>query len=287
MRMGRPRVRGSAQCGLPRPRPATNAPMDFARDGDLATYFPVESQSVEDDKRALIGALLLARRVAGRYRYLEVGSFLGGSLAPFLMDPCCLGVLSVDERNRAQPDERGMRFDYAGISAATMIDGLHATGVDTTKLVTFDGAIDALPTDGTRYDLAFVDAEHTDEACFRDALWTRSRLASDAALLFHDTRLVFKALRLLAVHFVHAGTPFRIHKTAGSDVTAFLFGAFMRDDAATYLGPADDFDGFCSWAERYRIETQVRNRVRIEGVPDDVLRKAKLTVVDPPVVKAY
>lgn len=262
-------------------------PMDFPIDGDLAAWFPVESQTTEGDRRALIGALLLARRVAGRYRYLEVGSFLGGSLAPFLLDPQCEAILSVDERQRAQPDERGLRFDYAGISAQQMIDGLRAKGLDTAKLATFDGPIDALPDDGTRYHLAFVDAEHTDEACFRDAVWTFPRLAPDAVLLFHDSRLVSKALRLFALHLRQAGVPLRVHKKADSDTTAFLFGACRDADVAACLGPHEDFDRFCAWAERYRLEAQLRNRVRIDGLPDDALRTAQLTIADPATVRAY
>jgi hypothetical protein len=261
--------------------------MEFSTNGDLAAYFPVESQTVEADKRVLIGALLLAHHVAGRYRYLEIGSFLGGRLTPFLLDPQCSAILSVDDRHRAQPDERGLRFDYAGISAQTMIDRLRAAGLDTSKLATFDGSIDACPSDSSRYEVAFVDAEHTDEACFRDALWTLPRLAPDAIMLFHDSRLVFKALRLLAVHLRHAGRAFRIHKRADSDISAFLFGAFDGAHADACLGPSQDFDEFCRWGERYRLETQVRNRVRVEGLPDDALRNAKLTVVDPPTVKAY
>lgn len=261
--------------------------MDFAVDGDLDAYFPIESQTLAGDKRVLIGALLLARRVAGRYGYLEIGSFLGGSLVPFLRDPQCHSVLSVDERHRAQPDERGLAFDYGGISAATMIERLHAAGIATSKLATFDGAIDACPDDGSRFDVAFVDAEHTDEACFRDALWTLPRLRADAVLLFHDSRLVFKALRMLALYLRRAGTPFALRKVAGSDMTAFLFGAYVREDVDAFLGAAEDADAFFRWAERYRIESQVRNRVRIAGMADEHLRAATITVVDPPTVKAY
>src|SRR5688572_21630354 len=117
----------------------------MAGEHDLDAIFPIKSQTSVSDKIFLLGAQRLVREHVSPYAYLEIGSFLGGSLAPFLSDPLCSQVLSVDDRERQQPDSRGAKFDYAGVTAHTMIDKLHEHGFETAKLETFDGSVDALP----------------------------------------------------------------------------------------------------------------------------------------------
>src|ERR1700690_4369966 len=90
----------------------------------LADEFPIESQTSATDKLALLQVRNILRKTLATYDYLEIGSFLGGSLTPFLKDPQCRRILSVDERNRQQPDERGVKYDYSGITHQTMIDNL-------------------------------------------------------------------------------------------------------------------------------------------------------------------
>src|SRR5471030_2994448 len=112
---------------------------------DIALAFPIESQSSDRDKEFLLAAKRLIADVAPGYDYLEIGSFLGGSLAPFLDDPACRSILSIDERGRMLSDERGALFDYAGVSTQSMLDRLHQAGLATAKLSTHDGPIDTLP----------------------------------------------------------------------------------------------------------------------------------------------
>ena len=51
---------------------------------EIARHFPIESQSSDRDKAFLLSAKRLMGDVAPGYDYLEIGSFLGGSLAPGL-----------------------------------------------------------------------------------------------------------------------------------------------------------------------------------------------------------
>ena len=83
---------------------------------DLEYFFPVVSQTSSSDKLFLLGTMRLVRNT-GAYNYVEIGSFRGGSLSPFLMDPACKNILSIDDRGRVQPDERGLNFDYTGITS--------------------------------------------------------------------------------------------------------------------------------------------------------------------------
>jgi len=167
---------------------------------DLANLFPVPSQTSVDDKLFLLGSMRLARK-KGSYAYLEIGSFLGGSLTPFLMDTACKMVLSIDERGQVLPDERGIKYDYSEFTTQSMLDELNRHSIGTEKLRTFDGSIHSLTDNYTAsFDLAFIDGEHTDEACFRDFLWTLPLMKSDAFIMFHDSSLIYKSLKLIMVY---------------------------------------------------------------------------------------
>ena len=138
---------------------------------DFNEEFPIRSQTSDSDKLSLLQIRdILGSK--GAYKYLEIGSFLGGSLTPFLRDPKCTNILSIDDRERAQPDERGQKFDYAGITNETMINALENANLDTQKLKTFNGSIEEITDDEDRYDLIFIDGEHTDHNCYEDFLYS-------------------------------------------------------------------------------------------------------------------
>src|SRR5271166_3742236 len=126
--------------------------------------FPIPSQTSDLDKRAI---LMVRSLMPPDYKYLEIGSFRGGSLVPFLRDPRCTWVLSVDPRLR-QPiaDERPGVFNYDYTLESMLAElGQHDVPVD--KLHNFVGEMQGVITPH-RFDLLFIDGEHTDVACFRD-----------------------------------------------------------------------------------------------------------------------
>ena len=100
---------------------------------------------------------------------------------PHLVDPLCRQVLSVDKRPASQPDERGMMFDYEANSTQRMLNVLksHVPESAFLKLNTFDADVSDLNTTQIprKVDFAFIDAEHTIAAVFRDFLGIRRFLA--------------------------------------------------------------------------------------------------------------
>ena len=136
--------------------------------------------------------------------YLEIGSLLGGSMVPYLMDPRCVAVHSVDLRPPLTPDERFHAWDYDHATTAQMIANLrHEVPNDNmTKLKTYDMDTHTF----VRYvvngplaspivpNLVFLDAEHTNKAVFQDFLNLRMMLADDVIFAFHDSNLIFDAL---------------------------------------------------------------------------------------------
>lgn len=228
----------------------------------IVLQFPIESQTSDSDKAFLLDAQRLIRDVAPSYDYLEIGSFLGGSLAPFLSDPACRSILSIDERGMTLPDERGALFDYAGVTTQSMLDRLSLAGLTTGKLATHDGPIETLPAPEALFDLAFIDGEHTDQACFRDFLWTLPLMKPNAAIMFHDSSLIYKAIRLIALYLRKDGRPFALLKKKQSEMSAVFLGELSRCDLGLYFEAGEDCADFYAASEISVLESNIRNRVR-------------------------
>lgn len=251
---------------------------------EIAQHFPIESQSSDRDKAFLLAAKRLIGDAAPGYHYLEIGSFLGGSLAPFLSDPACASILSIDERGKTLPDERGALFDYAGITTQSMLDRLHQAGLATTKLTTHDGPIDTMALPERRFDLAFIDGEHTDQACFRDFLWALPMMKPDSAVLFHDSSLIYKAIRLITLYLRKEGRPIVFLKNPNSEMSAVFLGALGRHDLGRYFEAGEDCDAFYASSEVAVLDHSIRNRVR-SGPDGEPL--SSFTIDPPKAVKAY
>jgi methyltransferase family protein len=242
---------------------------------DVAYEFPIASQTSVADKLALLQIRGIMDRQLSEYSYLEIGSFLGGSLTPFLRDPHCRRILSIDERNRQQPDERGIRYDYVGITHQTMIDGLRTHGFDVGKLQTFDGSVSAYRDAGEKFDLAFIDGEHTDLACFRDFIHSRPLLKDDAIVVFHDSSLVYKALRIIQELLVASGERFRFIKIRNSEISC-IFRNGSAQLALEEMFPVEpDLPGFYANAENALLTAVIKNRLTVNlGLKDMPLAKA-------------
>ena len=243
---------------------------------DVQKEFPINSQTSVTDKIALLQVRQIMQRSLPSYAYLEIGSFLGGSLTPFLNDPRCERILSVDERNRQQSDERGVKYDYVGITHQTMIDNLLQQGFDLGKLTTFDGSIDAYRDAGLRFDLAFIDGEHTDFACFRDFIHARKLLKPDAVIAFHDSTLVYKSLRIIQEFLLASGERFKFVKVGNAEISCIFQNAFASLQPEEFFAVDLDLNAFYVNAEKVLLSSIVQNRLSIN-----------LSWKDTPVTRAY
>jgi hypothetical protein len=135
----------------------------------------------------------------GSFTYLEVGSYLGGSLQVVVRDPRCTGVLSIDPRPRKPPDKRFGSYTYEDNSTARMLELLRTVPeADLEKLTTFEVGTDGLRVDDlpTRPDYCFIDGEHTDDAVLRDARFCAEALPTAGGVVaFHDYESLIPAIR--------------------------------------------------------------------------------------------
>jgi len=192
------------------------------------SLFPVESQTTDDDKRSLLAIQILVRQIVPDYTYVEIGSHLGGTLAPHLVDARCRQIISIDKRPLLQLDERGRSYDYDNNSTDRMIQHIRRAlpAVNLDKLVTFDAdAADVAPDDyPARPDLAFIDGEHMNRAAISDFLSIFKVCNKNSAIVFHASALVVDAIGAAESFLRYLEVPFKFYLMPDS-ISVFLLGA--------------------------------------------------------------
>lgn len=162
---------------------------------------------------------------AGTYNYLEIGSYLGGSLQYALTSKNCVSATSVDTRlTGAINDERKIPYKYT-VTTNDMLAHLHENNLDTAKLQCIDGSIADVDQQG--FSLAFIDGEHTVMATFSDALQCLDRISEDSILLFHDSWIVFSAIDCINLLLEKQQRKFVGYKFTDSAIYAIAFGKFI------------------------------------------------------------
>lgn len=166
---------------------------------DLTLFDQVPSQTAPRERRSLLAVQRAVANHFGSYTYLEIGSYLGGSLQPHVLDERCRTIFSIDPRPSVAPDERSEAGvieieDNAVERMLELLGGLE--GADLSKLRTFES--DAAEVDvellAPRPQLAFIDGEHTVSAALSDYRFCRGVLADGGAILFHDFGIIYPAL---------------------------------------------------------------------------------------------
>ena len=179
---------------------------------DLKLFQKIESQSTDEDKRSFLACQLASRQLRPRYNYLEIGSYLGGSIQPYLLDPLCQRIFSIDYRPAIQPDARGVKYAYLNNSTARMLEKL-AQVASTDKITTIDGRtsnlnpslVDAL------IDVCFIDGEHTDEAVASDFNFCLSVMRESGAILFHDASVTYNGIDRCIQDLKDSGAKYRAY----------------------------------------------------------------------------
>jgi hypothetical protein len=165
---------------------------------DTELFAHIPTQTDEGDKLAWLALQRAVRRRQSVYSYLEIGSYLGGSLQPHVLDPRCVRVYSIDKRVGVAPDEREMPSHYAGNTTAHMLENLRRLAPDSLdKLVCFDADVrqidPALICEPPH--LCLIDGEHTVSAVLDDFAFSLSVASSSCIVAFHDDWVIQPALR--------------------------------------------------------------------------------------------
>jgi hypothetical protein len=202
---------------------------------DLSCFRWIKSQTRESDRQALLSIIETVCSVDGSYRYLEVGSYLGGSLQPHVVDPRCVSIFSIDPRPSEQADERSIvMYEYEDNSTDKMLSLLaKIPGANINKIKTFEtNSWDLSPADiPTPVEFAFIDGEHTNAAVLRDFPAVRRFLAPSSVLAFHDCFAVPGALLEIACTLKRESRDLWFLSFPHSCVVVVVFGSKRFADA--------------------------------------------------------
>lgn len=167
------------------------------------------------------------------YAYLEIGSYAGRSLSLHMRDPDCTYALSVDLRPGVVGDERGDISGYDLVTDEMMRDNLRAvcSDRDMAKLESITGTSADVSKRKSRrkFDLAFIDAEHTVHAVVADFLNILPAMKGDAMIGFDDTLIVYPALQAASACLDHQGIRHRVVYTR-ANIGVILLGRYAERD---------------------------------------------------------
>lgn len=179
---------------------------------DTRLFDHISSQTTLNDKRALLALHTANRERTSGFVYLEIGSHLGGSLQPLVVDPACRKIFSIDPRPTVWADERGLEVSCADNSAARMLELLrNIPGADTSKIEAFDADTGSLDPGviSSQPDYCLIDGEHTDVAVVRDAQFCLKVVNPDGCIAFHDANIVYHGIDLFLKELSASGKKFR------------------------------------------------------------------------------
>ncbi len=240
---------------------------------DLKLFEKINSQSTEHDKQSFLAIQLAVRNLRPAYNYLEIGSYLGGSIQPHLLDERCARIYSLDKRPLAQPDARGFDYRYLNNSTERMIEQLRDVAPDSMdKITTIDGdsrSVDVAQVK-EKIDLCFIDGEHTDEAVLADFKFCLDALQPNGCIAFHDAQITYNGLANCIEHLKKTGVTFYAYALP-SVVFVVEIGTFpmhkepaiterLLNNHESYLYSLQDNDHYRRFANKYPFRT-VRNFV--------------------------
>lgn len=185
---------------------------------DTTLFASILSQTTDADRKSLL-AVQRCVRESQDYVYLEIGSYLGGSIQPHLLDPKCKKIYSIDKRQLLSPDERSEPPGYPSNSKEHMISLLTALDPQSVaKIDCIDGDTRSISPSriSDRPNLCFIDGEHTARAIATDFDFCLRICAAGGTIVFHDSEIVFRGLRSVVSKLKRERHPFSTH--ALSDV---------------------------------------------------------------------
>ena len=213
---------------------------------DLTLFDALPSGSTSADRTALLAMQAAVRKSDRGYVYLEIGSHMGGTLQPHLLDPRCRKIYSIDKRLSDAQDVRGT-IQYTDNTTVRMLEGLRKLCPDQmSKLVCFDG--DAAQIDRNLIDdspdICFVDAQHTDAAVVSDFEFCRAVAVDEPLVAFHDADLVPGGLRRIRRSLRQQGTTFSTALPGGSVYAVCIGSGRVLEEVRRQTAPKNEVTFF-------------------------------------------
>lgn len=166
---------------------------------ELFLFKNIFNQTSDEYKRSLLAVQRITANTNCQYTYLEIGSYLGGSIQTHLLDRRCKKIYSIDSRPFQVPDDRspGSKASYKGNSTERMLQLLRDVDPkEVFKIRCFEMV--ASEVDPQQIDvspqIAFIDGQHTKNAVLSDFEFCYKVIDDHGTILFHDLGIVYPAI---------------------------------------------------------------------------------------------
>lgn len=199
---------------------------------DTTLFHGVPSQNTEDDRRALLAIQRAAAREFNDFVYLEIGSYLGGSLQPYVVDPRCRLIHSIDPRPVLQRDSNSYE-DNSAEHMLRLLAGVDPVGVSKVRSYWVDASEVDTKAVNPRPHVSSIDGDHTRDAVLSDFRFCRAVTAPDGIIAFHDSQFrdVTPAIWEIVRDLRRDGRRFAAVKFYGAVFALFLDEDLVRDDS--------------------------------------------------------
>ncbi|MBN1531194.1 MAG: class I SAM-dependent methyltransferase [Spirochaetes bacterium] len=227
---------------------------------DITLYDKILSETADVERRSLLAIQRTIAADQGEYSYLEIGSHLGGSIQPHLLDSRCTRIYSIDPRPYDMPDERskGCVVCYDNNSTERMLNLLRAIdskAVEKIQCIESDSSsVD--PNDiQIKPSIIFIDGVHTKTAVLSDYDFASKVISKNGAIVFHDFQIIYSAIHEICCHLKRKGIDHIALLLEGNVFSIFFNPDHVRSDP--YLTNMVKKNRFFFWP-RYYIKRLVK-----------------------------
>lgn len=247
--------------------PFMPAPSDRIMALDITVFDTVPSQTRPGERRSLLALQRAIARKHDPYVYLEIGSYLGGSLQPHVLDPRCARIHSIDPRPDVAADDRAPGFQkvFSGNTTARMLENLARVDADAARrITTYESNAKAIDPRriGERPHLAFIDGEHTREAVLGDFDFCAGVVRPGGIIAFHDFYIVAPAVMEICARLEREGREHLAARLEGSVFAIFLDPSLATGDEYLRDTIASNAAWWKSFRRRHRLKQLVPKPVR-------------------------
>jgi hypothetical protein len=236
--------------------------------------FPIKSELSDMDKKSLLLIKEAIKELKGNFNYFEVGSYKGDTLVPFLADPYCKDIFSVDHRPSKVYDERGYEKIYIGNTTESMVKRLskYCSAEQLKKLLCCEGTVNSTVTDAALigeqkwFDLFMFKGNCSVDQLIEDFEVSWKTANETAVFIIHNSKLLKPAIEAIMKtaekrHLIGYTLPenfFIIEKNCRIHLNADLYVHSMKNSHLSFTDTPEQQEAQNFYARFHKLRTLIK-----------------------------